>query len=474
MQTVWFGIHVLVRSWFMKMSSRVHRCLILSSIVLVSGLSSTHAAGQVIHEDHAYTVSPGIAGWDHFGASISSGRGLMAVGAWNAYSIPDHIPEQGFVYIYEAFTSEQIRILYAPDPIPFGQFGFSIDMDEDVLIVGAPEGWRKIVFTESSGKAYLFDAQTGNELLSFEHADPSLVGGFGQAVAIDNGLAAIWGQTIEPSGTRYGSVFVFDAKTGEQINKFQPAEFGELNYSYGLNLDLDSGLLAVNEQVMRDGTPVGIVKIYDALTGAFVQQIEPQSSGTHTSFGMGISMDQGTIAVSSMAVQGADRRGAVFTFDVGTGNELVKYTPCCGFYEISDNADVKIVDGVVGFGAFDITYGGGVVHLFDSHSGDLIHVLKPRWGGFEMFEISIAMSEGVIGVAHDKADDLVGSGRVYFFGPICSPDINRDNQLNFFDISAFLTAFNENNFAADFSNDVELDFYDINVFLAAYAEGCPN
>ncbi|MBO6513191.1 MAG: matrixin family metalloprotease [Phycisphaerales bacterium] len=55
----------------------------------------------------------------------------------------------------------------------------------------------------------------------------------------------------------------------------------------------------------------------------------------------------------------------------------------------------------------------------------------------------------------------------------CQPDLNDDGELDFFDISSFLTSFGNGDPVADFNNDGELDFFDISAFLAAYSAGCP-
>jgi len=55
----------------------------------------------------------------------------------------------------------------------------------------------------------------------------------------------------------------------------------------------------------------------------------------------------------------------------------------------------------------------------------------------------------------------------------CSPDINQDGQLNFFDVSAFLSAFSMQDPLADFTNDGEWNFFDVSAFLNAFSGGCP-
>ncbi len=73
--------------------------------------------------------------------------------------------------------------------------------------------------------------------------------------------------------------------------------------------------------------------------------------------------------------------------------------------------------------------------------------------------------------------DLVGGD---WFGPgselcesACPPDFTMDGELDFFDVSAFLTAFTNQETSADFNVDGEFDFFDISAFLTAFSQGCP-
>lgn len=52
-------------------------------------------------------------------------------------------------------------------------------------------------------------------------------------------------------------------------------------------------------------------------------------------------------------------------------------------------------------------------------------------------------------------------------------DLVADDLLNFFDVSAFLTAFNSMDPVADFNGDGLFNFFDISDFLAAFNAGCP-
>ena len=50
-------------------------------------------------------------------------------------------------------------------------------------------------------------------------------------------------------------------------------------------------------------------------------------------------------------------------------------------------------------------------------------------------------------------------------------DMNGDGELDFFDVSAFLTAFNAQEPVADFNNDGQFNFFDVSGFLTSFNEG---
>lgn len=74
-----------------------------------------------------------------------------------------------------------------------------------------------------------------------------------------------------------------------------------------------------------------------------------------------------------------------------------------------------------------------------------------------------------------NSDGLMLSPIEISYAPLlCSPaDLNDDGTLNFFDVSAFLSAFGAMEIDADFTGDGVYNFFDVSAFLSAYAAGCP-
>ena len=56
---------------------------------------------------------------------------------------------------------------------------------------------------------------------------------------------------------------------------------------------------------------------------------------------------------------------------------------------------------------------------------------------------------------------------------LCPADLNDDGALDFFDVSAFLTAYNAMDPVADFNSDGMFNFFDVSAFLSTFNAGCP-
>ncbi|MBL4697935.1 MAG: hypothetical protein JKX70_03785, partial [Phycisphaerales bacterium] len=76
------------------------------------------------------------------------------------------------------------------------------------------------------------------------------------------------------------------------------------------------------------------------------------------------------------------------------------------------------------------------------------------------------LSIGVVSTAHTP---LQAQG-----SPYCAADLVFDNSLDFFDVSAFLNAFNNNELSVDFTNDGILDFFDVSSFIHMLTGDCPD
>ena len=89
------------------------------------------------------------------------------------------------------------------------------------------------------------------------------------------------------------------------------------------------------------------------------------------------------------------------------------------------------------------------------------------------FTFRAVNDESLFGIA-SGGDELVVHLTGEVVGSICVPDFAEPfGELDFFDVSAFLSAFAAQDPQADLSGDGNFDFFDVSGFLVAYGAGCP-
>ena len=79
-------------------------------------------------------------------------------------------------------------------------------------------------------------------------------------------------------------------------------------------------------------------------------------------------------------------------------------------------------------------------------------------------------------ILHMSQSPFIGAWMIRATGEApasCPADLTNDGQLNFFDVSAFLSAFATQDPIADFNDDSLYNFFDVSDFLSAFTLGCP-
>lgn len=133
----------------------------------------------------------------------------------------------------------------------------------------------------------------------------------------------------------------------------------------------------------------------------------------------------------------------------------------------------------------------GFIYFIDADGGD---IAVEQWGTDGVFQSRTRFdsgqpSESPAGIASGAGGhlyvvgqympDIVNRQDVLLYdivgdaGTGCVPDLNSDGNLDFFDVSAFLNAFNAGDPIADLTGDGNFDFFDVSAFLNAFNAGCP-
>ena len=111
-----------------------------------------------------------------------------------------------------------------------------------------------------------------------------------------------------------------------------------------------------------------------------------------------------------------------------------------------------------------------VVQGFDEVSPDVFVEISSHLYTIDPI-VGSAVDLGVI--ESDQAWDAVTIVIDTAANDACSADLTGDGSLDFFDVSAFLTAFGAQDPLADFTGDGSFDFFDVSAFLVAFGAGCP-
>lgn len=107
---------------------------------------------------------------------------------------------------------------------------------------------------------------------------------------------------------------------------------------------------------------------------------------------------------------------------------------------------------------------------------DLSSVIPDGYTGLSMAALDVA-TDGTISIVGNAWNvDQARNEAILITSTTaaaCQADMNGDGQLNFFDVSAFLSAFGALDPSADITGDGQFNFFDVSGFLSAFNAGCP-
>ncbi|HCT44061.1 MAG TPA: hypothetical protein DF699_02465, partial [Phycisphaerales bacterium] len=117
---------------------------------------------------------------------------------------------------------------------------------------------------------------------------------------------------------------------------------------------------------------------------------------------------------------------------------------------------------------------GPANYLHDGRARTLLEAIL--WHGGE----AAPARDAVLAMSASERDALIEYVKFPFADPAslndtiaCQPDLTGDGKLDFFDVSAFITAFQTGQPDGDFNGDGEHNFFDLSAFIAAFTQGCP-
>lgn len=291
-------------------------------------------AGTVWSEAQKIVADDSHAG-DEFGYRVAM-PGLIFVTAYNA-TIGAHTA-QGAAYVFDGdfgFDWAQLQKLTADDGATFDNFGQSIAVDGDTVVIGA--NGATVGDNGAQGAAYVF-VDTGSGFVQQQKLvadDGAAVDNFGVSAAIGGTTLFIGSPYAATNGhAGQGAVYVFSDESGTwtQVDKLL-ADDGNTNANFGMAMSLDGTTLIVGA---TGANGRGAAYVFDGSSGTWTQTQKLVADDGHSgdNFGdaIGLSGSEVLIAADVAPVGGNTSQGAGYLFALanGTWTQTHKFTASDG------------------------------------------------------------------------------------------------------------------------------------------------
>jgi len=369
---------------------------------------------------------------DSFGFSLAMDGDLAVVGAWRAEM------QKGSAYVFERNQGGgdswgQIAELTAADGAMFERFGFSVDISDDHVVVGAPGHGGGAYL---GGAAYVYSrnhagVDAWGEVAKLMAADVAVNDQFGWSVGIDHAVVVVGSNKGDGAVADSGSAYLYGrnqdgADAWGVITEFNASDGAALDF-FGESVSVSGDVVGVG--AVADEGSTGAVYLYGRNQGGAdlwgeITKLTASDAASNDRFGHSVAVHESAVLVGS---QGAE---AAYLFSRNTGGadawgestilSPVDGQPFDGFgYSVSLDAEVAAVGANDGDG---VTADRGVVYLFQRNVGgadnwgQLIKLQATDGAENDSFGHAVAVSDQRLWVGAPYDDDVVAdSGAAYRF-----------------------------------------------------------
>lgn len=253
---------------------------------------------------------------DYFGQSVAQDGDYILVGAYGQkYGTAN---DAGVAYLFN-LDGELKQTFHSPEPLASDFFGFSValDVDHNRVLIGAH---GKDIGRTDSGSAYLFDLD-GNEIKTFRNPNPIANGErFGWSVALNGNNVLIGAESKQGTGVAY----LFDVNDDAPIHTLYIPIFVSTGALFGHSVSIDGDVALVGAPVQSIGgvNKTGAVFQFDVETGELTTIYLDPSPSTDEYFGGSVKVlgDAVLIGAQGKKNENGVLAGAAFLYNA-SGND---------------------------------------------------------------------------------------------------------------------------------------------------------
>ncbi len=383
---------------------------------------------------------------DKFGYPVAISGTTAIVGS---HGNDDNGPQSGSAYVfrYDGSDWREESNLVSSDGAAGDWFGYSVSIDDDVVVVGAHYNDDN---GNNSGSAYVFrhDGNGWAREAKLLPSDGATNDWFGYSVSIAGNLIVVGAYFDDDSGINSGSAYVFRY---DPNGSGQWVEEAKLIASDGSSADYFGEAVAINNNVIVVGahgdddsdTDSGSAYVfrYDPDSpGQWVQEAKllPADGAWEDWFGYSaVSIDNDLIAVGA---HGHDDNGSksgsvyVFRYDPDSSGQWIQEAKLLASDgDINDHfgISVDVDENAVVAGAHsdyhnDIKSGSAYVFRFDGYSWiEETKLVSSDGAQNDNFGHSVSIDNNLIITGADEDDDNgANSGSAYLYDTSCSPELS--------------------------------------------------
>jgi large repetitive protein len=404
-----------------------------SGATVVVGAPQEAASGQS-NAGHAYRfrsatgvlvstlTSPSPQSDGLFGGWVAVSDTKTVVGAWGEAAQGQ--TAAGHAYIFPGLP----LTLDNPNPPPpqegQGDFGAAVAISGAVVVVGYPSG--TVSGQEQAGQINIFSAGTGALLSTLDSPNPESQGQFGLSVAIVGNMVVVGAPCETTSGQSCaGRAYVFSTVTDALIATLaNPNPQVDEIFGYSVAISGTTVVVGAPGATVSGQIEAGHAYTFNAETGALISTLTSPSPQTYGGFGDSVAISGTTVVVGAPGetVSGQSQAGHVYTFRATTGAPLLTLTsPNAVYagrfgYSVAISGTTMVVGAEYETGSGQI--GAGNAYTFRATTGALMSAFttpNPHSGGGFGASVAIDDTTIVIGAPYEYSSGLQGAGNAYRF-----------------------------------------------------------
>ncbi|ELZ29172.1 PKD domain-containing protein [Halosimplex carlsbadense 2-9-1] len=365
---------------------------------------------------------------DVFGVAVALTEDRAVVGADGATNA-DGEPG-GSMYVFERSDGgwRQAARVSPDDGAHVGEFGASIAVDGDLVLVGAPSTDAN---GDNSGAAYVFERSKGSwtSQAVLRPTDGDSGDYFGNAVALLDDTALVGAHWDEdPRAEQSGSAYVFE-RTGEEWSQRAKLSLPMAgpNDHFGNDVALGEETALIGAPIHDDST--GLARVFEVVDGSWIAtaELEANDGSGQDKFGSAVALDGETALVGASSVdENGKASGAAYVFERSGVDWDRRATLLADDGTVGDRFgwSVALAGDTAVVGAFQDAdpYGrsGGSAYVFRRADGEWAQRAKlvaPDGESYDHFGYDVGATEtnALVGARWDRNVDGEQTGSAYLF-----------------------------------------------------------